>query len=204
MRDKYHIKQDKKAFLYPKQFKEFYNKLTEHQQVYFKIVINTGARINEILNLTPNDISLDRNQLTFLITKVRHMKKETRPEPRTIQVSAEFKSWIDRYIKRNNLKKDEKIVKMSAPGIHLLIKRKLKDISLGNYSYKDFSSHNFRKTHGNWLKAIGIPGEEIASRLGHDMNTMLRHYVSPTLFNVEDRILIVDELGDLYSNLRKV
>ena len=66
-----------------------------------------------------------------------------------------------------------------------------------NENYNDFSSHNIRKTHGNWLKVLKVDGLEIASRLGHDPATMLKHYVSPNLFNEQDKELIKEILGDL-------
>ena len=110
MRDKYHIKNNKKVFLYPNEWKQFFSSLSDKQEAYFKIVINTGARINEILNLTPSDINNNRNQITFRITKIRSKKGEKRPEPRTIQISSEFKSWLFRYIKKNNIKNNELII----------------------------------------------------------------------------------------------
>jgi integrase len=201
MRDKYHIKHDKKIFLYPQEFKKFYDALSEKQQPYFKIVINTGGRINEILHLTPNDINFERKTLTFRVTKVRSKLGETRPTPRTILISAEFAAWLQRYINRNNIKKNDFLVSLSKAGIDKATKATLKAVDIEKWN--DFSSHNFRKTHGNWLKAIGVSGEEICCRLGHDMNTMLKHYVSPSLFNAEDRILILDILGDLYKNERQ-
>ena len=200
MRDKYHIKANKKVFLYPDEWKRFYSMLSHKQQAYFKIVMNTGGRINEIQHLTPNDLNYGRKQLTFRVTKIKAKKKETRSEPRTILISSEFNSWLDRYIKSEKIKKNESIVKRSKTGIAKIIKNKLKEIRPKDY--EDFSSHNFRKTHGNWLLAIRVPGTEVAMRLGHDMNTLLKHYSSPTLFNVEDKIRIIDELGDLYKDLR--
>ena len=202
MRDKYHIKQNKKAFLYPDEWKKFYYKLSHKQQSYFKIAINTGGRINEILHLTSNDLNRERNQLTFRITKVKAKKKQTRPEPRTILISSEFSAWLNRYIKSSKVKQNELIVKIGKSAIHKIIKEKLKEIR--DKDYDDFSSHNLRKTHGNWLLAIGVPGQEVALRLGHDMNTLLGHYASPTLFNTEDKIRIVDEIGDLYKDLRRI
>jgi len=203
MRDKYHIKTDKKVFLYPIQWKQFYELLTDKQRPYFKFVINTGGRINEILNVTPNDVAEIEGMraLTFRITKVKAKKKQTRPEPRTIQISSEFFSWTQRYIKRERIKTNESIVKISKSAVHKIIKEKLNNIRKDS---NDFSSHNLRKTHGNWLLALGVEGLEIANRLGHDMNTLLYHYASPTLFTSEHRIRIIDELGDLYKDLRRI
>jgi len=201
MRNKYHIKNNKKVFLYPKEWKSFFNKLTETQQPYFKIVINTGGRINEILNVTPDDINEERKQLTFRIVKVRTKLKERRPTPRTIQISSECTSWLMRYIKRHSISKKTPISQISKGTIQRLMKEHLKDIRKKDWN--DFSSHNIRKTHGNWLLALAVDGQEVATRLGHDMNTMIKAYVSATLFNMEDRILIREELGDLYKDIAR-
>jgi integrase len=205
MREKYHIKENSKTFLYPQQFKDFYLLLTDKQKAYFKIVINTGARINEILNVTPKDIVIERNILIFRVTKCRKADGEKRAEPRMISISSEFKEWLLRYIKTSQIKVNEPIVKFSKTGIQKIIKEKLLLLSNKHKDiiFNDYSSHNFRKTHGNWLRCIGIPDSEICLRLGHNQKTMMKHYVSPNLFNQMDVALILDELGDLYKNIRR-
>lgn len=202
MRNTYHIKEDKKAFLYPREFKQLFNTLSEKQQPYFKLAINTGGRIEEIRHVTPADINTTRKQLTFRITKVRAKLGEARPTPRTIQVSSEFVAWMLRYAKRNNIKDDQPFVTYSTAGINKIIELKVQQ--LGRKDFKDFSSHNLRKTHGQWLLALNISGIEVAMRLGHDIDTLTECYASPTLFNAEDKILICDELGDLYKDIRRV
>ena len=62
-----------------------------------------------------------------------------------------------------------------------------------------FSTHNIRKTHGNWLKAMGLDALEICQRLGHDFNTFLKSYGSPDIFSSEDKIQMRKILGDLYD-----
>jgi integrase len=198
MRNKYHLKEDKKIYLKPKRWKEFFSLLSEKQQPYFKIVIATGGRINEVCNVCWKDIDEEEKSLKFRITKVKAVKGEKRPEPRTIIVSTELIDWLKRYKNTFKLRIDEPFVQMTKVGIDKIIKTKLKEIGMLNW--KDFSSHNLRKTHGNWLKACGVDGSEIASRLGHDMNTMLKHYVSSNLFNAEDITLIKDILTDELIN----
>lgn len=195
MREKYRLKVDRKVFLYPNEWITFYKTLKEKQLPYFKIAINTGARINEIRNLKVEHINFDRQSLTFYITKIRAKLKERRPEPRTIKISTEFSNWLKRWIRKFKLGKEDSFNIPSTPAISKTIKNHLRKMGIENY--KDFSSHNIRKTHGNWLKALGIDGIEIASRLGHDVNTMLRHYVSPDLFSEKDKELIKEILGDL-------
>ncbi len=67
----------------------------------------------------------------------------------------------------------------------------------GIKDWKNFSAHNFRKTHGNYLKALGMDGMEICQRLGHDMNTFLSSYGSPDIFSKEDKEKIKQIVGDV-------
>ena len=62
-----------------------------------------------------------------------------------------------------------------------------------------FRSHNIRKTHGMWLKALEVQMNEICSRLGHDYNTYQKHYGSPNVFERKDKLLILNILGDVYN-----
>lgn len=201
MRNIYHQKINKKAFLYPDQWKKFYDSVKEKQQPYFKIAINTGGRINEIRNLKVKDIDFERKSLTFYVTKVRAKLKETRPTPRTIPISTEFRDWLQRYVRKYKLKLNDTFNIPSTVGIDKFIKKRCALLEFKDP--EDYSSHNFRKTHGNWLKAMGVDGIEIAGRLGHDADTMLKHYVSPSLFNQNDLALIKQELGDLYIDIRR-
>jgi len=210
MRDKYYIKKDRKAFLYPKEWIEFFRRLNDRQQPYFKIVENTGGRINEIRHVTPNDI-IERDgtyKMIFRVTKVRAKKKETRPEIHTVLISKNCYDWLQRYIRTHKIKVNEPIVQLSSVALNNAIKKNLIEMEEEGLLEKgkalDISSHNMRKTHGNWLKAIHVDIGEIANRLHHDINTMLHHYVSPTLFNDNDRVLIINELGeDLVSAMRE-
>lgn len=199
MREKYRLKINKKAFLFPDQWRKFYDSLKEKQQPYFKIAINTGARINEIRHLQVQHIDFkdfERKNLIFYTTKIRAKKKETRPEPRPIPISTEFREWLARWIRKHKLSKTSTFNIPSTVAIAKILHKNLAKVGVENW--QDFSSHNIRKTHGNWLKAIGIDGTEIATRLGHDMNTLLKAYVSPNIFSESDKILIRRELGDLY------
>jgi len=84
-----------------------------------------------------------------------------------------------------------------------MLKRSVKAIGLNEW---EFSLHNIRKTTGMWLKTVqrrgyDLDGDEICMRLGHDHNTFLQHYGSPSIFTEQHRDKIVEILGDVY-NLR--
>ena len=74
---------------------------------------------------------------------------------------------------------------------------------LGIKDWLNFSSHKLRKTHGMYLKALGIDIGEICTRLGHDYNTYIKHYGSADVFNDKDMRQIKELLGDLYMRQRR-
>jgi len=153
--------------------------------------------VNEIRHLRAGDIDFENSALTFYVTKVKATKGESRPVPREIKISTEFKEWLQRFVKSNKMKPSDTFPIQTTQGIDKTIKKTLQRLEVENW--KDFSSHNVRKTHGNWLKASGFDGAEICSRLGHDYNTMLKNYVSADIFDDEDRFLIRQILGDLVA-----
>lgn len=203
MRDRYYSKEDKKAIFFPQDWEKFWNTLKEKQKPYFAISIATGGRIEEIRNVTPSDINHERNHLKFRWTKKKVGDgNNKRSEGRTIKVSKDFCQWIKRYERRNKIGTKQTFKIPSTPGINKLIKTKAKEIGMENW--KDLSSHNIRKTHGNWLKAIGVDWAEISVRLGHDPSVMTRYYLSPNLFNDEDCKLIKKILGDIYETKSQI
>ena len=195
MRTKYYLKTNPKAFFRPKDWLTFYNALKEKSTPYFQIAINTGARINEIRHLKVKDIDFDNRTLTFYVTKKKAKLKETRSVPREIKISSEFMLWLKRWIRKHNLKPGDTFDIPTTPGVRQLIKERLDKMDIKDSM--DFSSHNVRKTHGTWLLATGMDGIKVASRLGHDYNTLLKSYVSPDIFTHEDKVLIRQILGDL-------
>ena len=100
-----------------------------------------------------------------------------------------------------NLKTKDVLEKLNQKKSFVWIKRKLKEIGIKDYY--NFSTHNIRKTHGMYLKAIGIEIGELCQRLGHDYNTYIKHYGSPDIFSEKDMRMIREILGDLYIRQRR-
>ena len=101
----------------------------------------------------------------------------------------------------SNKKPDDYLFKISQAGYNQLLKAKMKLIGIKDY--KNFSSHTLRKTHGMYLKALGIDIAEICTRLGHDYNTYIKHYGSADVFSEKDMRGIRDLFGDLYIRSRR-
>lgn len=192
---KYSVRANRDRFFYPNEWMKFYDNLKTMQKMTFDMLINTGARINEVIHIKVGDIDFDRNNIILRVTKVKARKGEKNPRPRTISISSQFARKLKLYCKDKN--NEEYIHLLSAEGAHLAMKRTLERIGIKDWYM--FSLHNIRKTHGNWLKALGIDGAEICTRLGHDYNTFLKAYGSPDIFTFKDKQDMRLILGDLYK-----
>jgi len=200
----YTVRKDRHRVFFPQEWLKFINSIKEERRIIFETLLQTGARIEEALHIRPKDFDKERNNLTLYVTKSKASKGEFKlmgGKKRSFGVSSQFIRKIKKYIKNNKIKENEKIFKMSKQGIAQLFKRTLKKIGLKEW---EFSLHNIRKTSGMWLKTVQRRGvdldvSEICMRLGHDHNTFLKHYGSPSIYNDKDRDMIVEILGDVYK-----
>jgi integrase len=194
----YSVRSNRDRFFYPSEWMAFFDKLKDGQKITFDFLVNTGARINEARNVKVADIDFERNNIILRVTKVKAVKGERNPRPRTISISNQFARRLRIFIKTNKLNNEKTLGILSTPAANICMKKSLRWAGIKD-DYM-FSIHNIRKTHGNWLKALGIDGAEICLRLGHDYNTFLRNYGSPNIFNYKDLQDIRMILGDLYQN----
>lgn len=200
----YTVRADRHRYFFPDEWIKFLGNVKEDKKILFETLLQTGGRIEEILNIKAGDFLWDTNSITLKVTKSKASKGENRilgGKRRSFGVSSQFIRKIRKYIRDNNIKDDEYLFKISKQGVSQLFKRALTKAGL---NYWEFSLHNIRKTSGMWLKTVQRRGEdldvsEICMRLGHDHNTFLKHYGSPSIFTDQQRDKIVDILGDMYK-----
>jgi len=200
----YTVRKDRHRVFFPDEWKKFINEVKEDRKIIFETLLQTGARIDEALHIRPKDFDFERNNLTLYVTKSKASKgqsKEMGGNKRGFGVSSQFIRKIRKYIRENNIKDEEYLFKITKQGTAQLFKRTLKKVGLNEW---EFSLHNIRKTSGMWLKTVQRRGvdldiSEICMRLGHDHNTFLKHYGSPSVYNDRDRDIIVEILGDVYE-----
>lgn len=193
---KYTIRNDRNRFFYPDEWKKFINVAKPSKKYLFIALLQSGARIAEILEIKPLDFDFERYTLTLRVTKIKSKKNEKVGKKRTFKVSKEFILATKKYIRDNKIKPEEKMFNVHKNTVYQLFMRYLEKAELDP---KEFGLHNIRKTCGNWLKALGVPPDEICLRLGHDYNTYLKHYGSANIFDLSDKRLMIKILGDIYS-----
>jgi len=192
----YTLRDNKDRFFFPHEYMKFEDALKPKQKHSVIVLINTGARIMEVQNVKVEDCDLQNHRIILRVTKTKAKKGEKKGKVRIISVSSQFAKYLRKYIRDNNLKDNDYIGVISNPALNIAYKKAGQ--KAGIKDYWNIASHTFRKTHGNWLKALGIDGGEICTRLGHDYNTFLSAYASPDIFTWEDKNKMRDVLGDLY------
>ncbi len=193
---------DINRFFFPDEWKRFIKELDKPKfknKMFYEIQFNTGARFNEVRHLRSVDFDFERNNVRIWKTKTKAKKGEKVGKPRTISISTQFSNKMRRFCK--DKKQDRYLFKVSQPGYNQLLKNKLN--RLGIKDWKNFSSHTLRKTHGMYLKSLGIDIAEICTRLGHDYNTYIKHYGSADVFSEKDVRGIRELFGDLYIRQRR-
>jgi integrase len=193
----YSVRDDRSRYFFPEEWERFYNSLRDTNKPIFDALINTGSRIDEILHIKPKDFDWERNNLTLRVTKMKAAKGERIGKPRTFIISSQFSRRMRKYISDNKIGDDEFLFKISSQSVYQLLRRKLQELRFKDWY--NFSLHNIRKTHGNYLKSMEIDSGEICYRLGHDMNTFIKHYGSANIFDRKDKQGMARILGDLYG-----
>jgi integrase len=201
---KYTIRSDRHRYFFPEEWLRFLSCVNSNKVILFETLLQTGGRIQEVLNLKPSDFTWDNNSVTLRVTKSKAKKGESKAlggQRRSFAVSSSFIRRMRKHIRENDIPDDEFIFKITKQSVSQLMKRALQKANLNAW---EFSLHNIRKTSGMWLKTVQRRGadldvSEICMRLGHDHNTFLKHYGSPSVFTDQQRDKIVEILGDVYK-----
>ena len=186
------MKTDNNRFIFPNEWKEMIKLIKKDStRMLFELQMQTGGRFDELIHVRPRDFDFDRETLHLWKTKTKARKGEKVGKPRTLALSREFSKKIKRFCKNKN--PDGYLFDISQSGYNQLLKAKM-DAILHQFA-PEFSSHNIRKTHGMYLKAMNVDIAEICTRLGHDYNTYLKHYGSASVFTEIDMREIENILG---------
>jgi integrase len=191
---KYTIRKDRSRVFFPEEWNSFYNYLRENQKPIFNSLINTGARINEIINIEKRDFDFKKGTL-----KIRCVKKKSNYSDgkiRIIPISTDYCVYMQEFTK--NLKQNDRCFCFTKTSVSQLFKRKLEKSGINNFN--DFSLHNIRKTTETWLACLNVNLPIILKHFGHNKSTALNHYINIDFFSINDKYLMRKIIGDLYNN----
>ncbi len=190
---KYSVRENRDRIFTPNEWIKFYNSLKESQKPLFSSFINTGARINELINIEKRDF--DFNKRTLLLRVVKKRNPYSTGKQRLLPLSTEYSNYMKKITK--DMKDNQRIFKISKTSISQLFKRRLKKAGIKNYN--DFSPHNIRKTLETWLTSLSIGTPVILKHFGHNFSTALEHYIQIDNLSIEDKFKIRKKIiGDLY------
>ena len=195
---KYSVRDNRDRIFFPAEWKKFFDQLTPKQKFTFEVLINTGARINEAINVKKEDLFLDNKRLILKVTKVKAVKNMKKPKPRLIMLSTQFSKKLKK--ETRNLKEEDKIGMLSKPGAHYALKTALKKSDIKNWQM--ISIHNIRKTLENWLWSLGVKEEKLVKYFGHDLKTASDHYLQDDAYTFSEKDAMEEIIGDLAKRLK--
>lgn len=207
----YTVRNKRDRFFFPDEWMAFYDALKDgKQKITFKGLINTGARINELRNVKVKDIDFERGSIVLRITKrtvsmpvAKRIEMRNAGIPikgvrkiRIISISSEFASYLKKVVKEYRLKPEDWLPVLSSPASHLSMKKALRKAGFNDWQM--FSVHNVRKTLETWLLALDIDSFKVIKHFGHSGAIALKHYMSPDIFNYQDKTQMRQIIGDLF------
>jgi len=112
---------------------------------------------------------------------------ERKGNVRYIKISKQFAKYLKKF------KNEQSLGILSTPGINIAIKKAAQ--LAGLETPNDFSAHSIRKTIETWLMALGVNDMKIVKQLGHDIRTAVSNYISPDIFNPQQKMLMRQIIG---------
>ena len=191
----YSIKDNKDRFFFPDEYLDFEKKLKPKQFFSVKVLLNTGARINEATHVKKEDIDFINNRITLRVTKTKAKKGEKKGKVRIIPISEKFKKYLKKELKDKG--EEDRIGMLSNSALNTAYKKAGAKAGIKNPG--DISSHTFRKTLECWLMSLGLQDTALCAHIGHDIRTAVSHYISPDIFTPKDKFIMREILGDLYD-----
>lgn len=147
---------------------------------------NLGLRIEDILNLHPDDIIRDGNRYRLDIIEEKTGKK------RTFTVPYQIHQYIDDYCKENDIATDQKIFPISVRAVQKYLKAVTDYLgfeNVGTHSFRKFYATDIYEKNGNDIVLV-------QKLLQHSSTATTQRYIGIMSKRVEqaiqDHILIID------------
>ena len=189
----YTVRNDRNRIFTPDEWKRFLTFLRPRHALEFKLLMNTGARINEALHIKKSDINFKDKVITLRVTKRRGPFSDG--NPRRIRVSSDFMEELESHCEKMG---DEETVlqSRSAQSYSQILKRRLKEAGIKDWYM--FSLHNIRKTMECWLCFLGVNYLLVLKHMGHDTSTAVKHYLQTDTYSNKYKFEARKILGDVY------
>lgn len=138
--------------------------LKTQNKLIFRLLLDTGIRLNELINLKIEDIELDHNCIYLRITKTSR--------ERVVFFTNDTKELLKEHIEESNLFEYDNLISLKKSSISSLFDRANKYLK-----FKKFSPHMLRHTYATILVNENTNLEFIRSTLGHSSLTTTKKYL---------------------------
>jgi len=163
----------------PEECRTLLASLDDHHRRIFYILLATGLRIGELLDLTVGDLDLQKRSLTVATSKTSSGKREIYLGDHDIAVMRE-------HLRTLGENRHDKAIWLfqSLQGKRLqyrnLVQRVLWPV-IKEQKMTPFTLHDLRRTHATMLVAAGNDPKTVQERMGHvDIETTLTYYAKST------------------------
>ncbi len=164
----YREKENKVRFFNPDEYEKFIYAVSPKWRNYYWFLMLTGLRYKEAKNVKVGDIDFANKQIIIL--------KPKGGVQRYCHLSSYGVKLIRQWKMSDNLKEKDMFSFPTIQHLIQLMKKTCKE--QGIKDYPDFSVHNLRKTHENYLLALGKDEMKLTRHMGHTPKTAQQHYLS--------------------------
>ena len=186
----YRPKENSLRYFNPDEWEKFIYSVKPNVRNYYWFLMLTGLRYNEAKHVKVFHIDYANRQIIVMNPKGKFK--------RHCQLSTFAFKLIKQWIKQDNLKSGDSFGFPTIQHLSQLMKRVCEKQKLTNW--RDFSLHNLRKSHENYLLALSLSEMKITSHMGHTSKTALEHYISSAMIKNKfqlDKIRVW--LGDIFG-----
>lgn len=134
--------------------------------VICKVLLNTGCRISEVLNLRIKDIDMEKESIQILNSKGN--------KSRRVFLNKELKKQLVEYFEIIDTHDNNSLL---FPISYVTWNAKLRSISNKLFPNKEFRSHTTRRTYASRLNENGVTTSDICSILGHESMSTTQKYI---------------------------
>ena len=189
----YREKEIKTRFFNPDEWESYIYSLGTNLQFYNWFLMLTGLRYKEAKHVRVHHIDFKNKQLIVIKPKGGKVM-------RYVQLSSYAIKLIRTRITEKNLKYEDTFNFPSIQHISESMKLLCKKKNIPNN--RDFSTHNLRKTHENYLMALSFPENKMTMHMGHTQKTAQEHYLSSAFIKDKKQLdKIRTWLGDIFGDL---
>jgi len=185
----YREKENKVRFFNPDEWEKFIYSVREPWRQYYWMLMLTGLRFKEAKNVKVGDIDFSNKQIIVL--------KPKGGVQRYCHLSSYAVKFFKQWKSMDNLKNQDIFKFPTIQHLSQLLKRTCKKQNISDW--KDFSTHNLRKTHENYLLAMSKSETMITRHMGHTIKTAQQHYLSSAFIKDKKQLdKIRTWLGDIF------